>query len=108
MPIESKIINKTILIEPRTIPVISKLLPLALDCLDLILARSIMPHINAAMPGPVPNNGNKEQIPVTNEATARPLGFSSAIDLLLYIFYFYYKRKKIISFSNFFYNIFIN
>jgi hypothetical protein len=34
-----------------------------------------MPHISAVMPGPVPNKGNKEHIPVANDAIAIPLVF---------------------------------
>lgn len=65
-----------ILIKPRIKPVISKALPLGLDFLDLILTRSIIPHIRAAIPGAIPINGISEQIPVTSEAIARLLGFS--------------------------------
>ena len=53
-----------------------KTLTLKLDFPDFILPRSIFPHIKAAIPGPVPSNGIKEQIPVTNAAIERSLGFS--------------------------------
>ena len=56
-----------------------------LDLPDFILTRSIMPHIKAAIPGPVPKIGKSEHIPVTNEAIERPLGFSSGIDFSFYL-----------------------